>query len=357
MCTSANKLIELIKSREEWLEKDKGGKKKKEEKTVKEEDPVKQSGVKGLSLLYIKLPYWKKLSLWHTVDPMHTFNNLATSILEILGGVIDTDDVRKDFEILNVRKDLWMKGEKKPDAPYVFTLLEWVEFCNHLKEIRVPTGFCSTLGSHIATDGSKKLINMKSHDNLIILRDILPSLVRGKLGKGPRQAIINVSSLVKKLSTKLLDPSKFEALAIEVAKTIAYLEFQFPPAAISGIMLHLLYHIVEEIAMAGNIQNRSMFPAERHYMTLKGFVLNRAHPKGSSAKGYVLHEAMEIWKYQNQQGDTTLSKLIGVEDSKEIDFDGQGKKILLDQITLQQVMNFVLENTPELQVWKETEVQ
>ncbi|CAM6083416.1 unnamed protein product [Calypogeia fissa] len=75
--------------------------------------------------------------------------------------------------------------------------------------------------------------------------------------------------------------------------------------------------------MAGNIQNRSIFPAERHYMTLKGFVLNRACPEGSIAEGYVLHEAMEIWKYQNQQGDTTLSKLIGVEDSKEIDFDGQ----------------------------------
>ncbi|CAM6127600.1 unnamed protein product [Calypogeia fissa] len=79
---------------------------KKEGRKKRPPDPVLKSEVKNLSLLFKKLPYCDQLLIRHVVDPMHTFSNIATVILETLGGLTDTDNVRRDLEVLNIRKDL-----------------------------------------------------------------------------------------------------------------------------------------------------------------------------------------------------------------------------------------------------------
>ena len=48
-------------------------------------DPLNDSGVKRLCIFY-KLPYFKNISIRHTVDFMHTEKNIAFAIIETLFG-------------------------------------------------------------------------------------------------------------------------------------------------------------------------------------------------------------------------------------------------------------------------------
>jgi hypothetical protein len=52
-------------------------------------------------------------------------------------------------------------------------------------------------------------------------------------------------------------------------------------------MTHLLVHLVKEITILGPIFLHNMWPFERFMSVLKKYVLNRARPEGSIAKGYV----------------------------------------------------------------------
>jgi hypothetical protein len=59
-------------------------------------------------------------------------------------------------------------------------------------------------------------------------------------------------------------------------------------------MTHLLVHLVKEITILGPVFLHNMWPFERFMLVLKKYVLNRARPKGSIAKGYVTEEGIEF---------------------------------------------------------------
>jgi hypothetical protein len=57
----------------------------------------------------------------------------------------------------------------------------------------------------------------------------------------------------------------------------------------------LLIHLVEELKLCGSIQTGWMYPIERYLKTLKGYVGNRAKPKGSMVKKYTIEEAVGFY--------------------------------------------------------------
>ena len=59
-------------------------------------DPCNESCVKQLCILY-KLPYFKDITIRHTVDFMHTEKNIAYAIIENLFGSFDTISSCEDF--------------------------------------------------------------------------------------------------------------------------------------------------------------------------------------------------------------------------------------------------------------------
>ena len=58
------------------------------------------------------------------------------------------------------------------------------------------------------------------------------------------------------------------------------------------IQVHLLVHIVDEVALASIVHARWMFFLKRFMKTLKGFVRQRARPKASMAEGWLAQESM-----------------------------------------------------------------
>ena len=78
-------------------------------------DPVNDSGVKILCIFY-KLPYFKNISIRHTVDFMHTKKNIAFSIIETIFSTYDTVSSHLDLQELKIRRNLWV--EKCGDGKY-----------------------------------------------------------------------------------------------------------------------------------------------------------------------------------------------------------------------------------------------
>jgi hypothetical protein len=90
---------------------------------------------------------------------------------------------------------------------------------------------------------------------------------------------------------KVFDPMTMEDLKQDVAMTLVLLEQEFHPS-VFHIMTHLIVHLVEELELCSPIHIQWMYPIEWYLKTLKGFVKNKARPKGNMAKCYALEEAL-----------------------------------------------------------------
>jgi hypothetical protein len=110
-------------------------------------------------------------------------------------------------------------------------------------------------------------------------------------------------------------------------------------------MMHLLVHLVEDIAILGPVFLHNMFPFERFMGVLKKYVHNHARPEGSISKGYGTEEVIEFCV--NFIPDI---KSIGVPESRH---DGRlhgkgtlGKKSMycMDGISFTQAHYIVLQN-------------
>jgi hypothetical protein len=71
------------------------------------------------------------------------------------------------------------------------------------------------------------------------------------------------------------------------------LEMQLPTSFFDS-QIHLISHLVEEVAIGGPISYRWMFPIERYLKTLKGFMKQNSQPEGSMGESYLVQEVMGI---------------------------------------------------------------
>lgn len=228
---------------------------------------------------------------------MHCEKNFAENLLKTICGVKEKDSVkvRRDMQREGIRQHLWMVKDPdnnsrmlKPKANYVLTPKEFDTFCTRLENLKVPTDYCSELGSHIR---NRKFGALKSHDYHILMQTLLPMALRGLMDQNTRMAIMRACRLFRRLCCKVWDPSQEESLREDVAITMCLMEMNFPPTFFD-IMSHLPVHLVLELFILGPTQVRWMYPIERTMMTLKNHVKNRARPEASIAHGYLLEETM-----------------------------------------------------------------
>ena len=95
------------------------------------------------------------------------------------------------------------------------------------------------------------------------------------------------------------------------------LEKIYPPTFFD-VMVHLAVHLSEAALLRGPVQYGWLYPLERRRGTFKGYVRNRARPKGSIAEAYISTEAL-----------TFCSKYIETTDplSKEVGEDNPGLNV------------------------------
>jgi len=96
---------------------------------------------------------------------------------------------------------------------------------------------------------------------------------------------MKVSRIFQQLYTKVVHPGRQQQLMEDVAKTLSTLKKEFLPAFFDN-MVHLTVHLVEELFICSPMHTKWMYPYERYFKGLKGFVHNLAKPEGSIAQDY-----------------------------------------------------------------------
>ena len=103
---------------------------------------------------------------------------------------------------------------------------------------------------------------MKSHDNHILMQQLLPIAIRGSLPKNVCSALIDLSCFFREICSKVLNVEDLEHLEKKIAVTLCQLEKIFPPSFFT-VMVHLVTHLATEAKIAGPVHYRWMYPIER----------------------------------------------------------------------------------------------
>lgn len=281
---------------------------------------------------------------------MHTEKNVAENILRTMFGEKDIAKVRLDLENRNIRRHLWLRrmgseGSRAymPDATYVLSKGDQDLFLRTLKALKLPTHYSSTLHSKISKG---KLSGLKSHDYHVLIQDIMPLCMRNIGDESLTKTMIRLCRIFKRICSKTVYVNDRETLFEECAETLCLLEKELPPVFFD-VMVHLTIHLVEELFICGPVHVRWMYPFERYFKTLKGFVRNQAKPEGCIAKGYQVEEACG---FVSEYLSRIPSSFRRVWDSEEDPVmhdtvpEGKGKIRDLDDLLWRQIHSFVLDN-------------
>ena len=295
----------------------------------------------------------QKLLVRHTLDAMHCEKNVCENLLRTLFGETDDARSREDMRARGIQRHLHLRLNPdgrtyfKPDAPYVLTKEERLQFLATLKEIKFPSGYASPLNQRIS-DG--KLKGLKTHDFHILLHQVIPLCLRDVGDPRVVVAIMRVIRLFQKICAKLVDVNEKEVLLEEVVKTVCSLEKELPPS-VFVIMMHLPIHLVQELYICGPVHTRWMYPFERYMKGLKGFVKNKARPEGSMAYGYLREESIGfINEYLSQYTPTTKRAWDDKEEPAMYDeiLEGGKKDRVMTTKFVKLIYGFVLLNTEHM---------
>ncbi|XP_073301900.1 uncharacterized protein [Primulina huaijiensis] len=271
-------------------------------KTV-DDNPELPFNWKKLSIFF-DLPYWKDNMVRHNLDFMHIEKNVCESIcgtlLNMEGKTKDNIKSRLDLQEIGIRPALHPieKGPSRvylPPACYSMGKNEKGTFCKVLKKIKVPDGYASNISRCVQMKPAK-LIGLKSHDNHILMQQLLPVALRRTLSKSVRTPLIRLSRYFRELCCKVISPTDVVRLRKDIAVILCQLEKIFPPSFFD-IMIHLTVHLATEVQLAGPVYYRWMYPIERYLGTLKSYVRNRSKPEGSIAEGYLAEECLTFCSF------------------------------------------------------------
>ena len=274
-------------------------------------------------------------------------------------GEKDNPTVRADMEARNIRPHLHLQqvgGNRgrvyMPDATYVLSTEDRAKVLRVLKSLRTPTHYVGALHNKISKG---KLSGLKSHDFHVLLQQILPLCFRKISNKGLARAVIRLSRVFQKICGKTINCDDEDELTVDCAETMCLLEKVFPPSFFD-ITTHLPNHIVEELFLCGPVHTRWMYPYERYYKTLKGFVRNLAKPEGSIAQGYEVEQALGfVTEYMAAYNITTRRVWDDKEEPTMVDeiLEGKGKPRELSEDLRNAMHQFVLDNAIQFEPYRQ----
>ena len=138
-------------------------------------------------------------------------------------------------------------------------------------------------------------------------------------------------------------------------KTVCMIERTFPTSILT-IQIHVLIHLVDEVAMAGVVNTRWMFYLERFMKILKGFVRQKARPKGSMAEGWLVQESC-VWiiEYLGRVDKAMPMLWSSKDDDRLVDEVRQGKglRFWLTEVTREKIQSYCIANAVLMEKWRD----
>ena len=301
----------------------------------------------------------QNLPVRHILDVMHCEKNISENFLKTTFGEKDTPAVRADMQARGIRPHLHLQqiGPNRdrlymPDAPYVLSVEDKAKVLRVLKSLRTPTHYVSSLYKKIVKG---KFSGLKSHDFHVLLQQILPLCFRKVSNKALAGTIIRVSRVFQKLCAKTVDMDDKPQLMADCAETMCMVEKEMPPSFFD-IMSHLPPHLVQELFICGPVHTRWMYPYERYFKTLKGYVRNLAKPEGCIAQGYQIEESLGfVTEYMKDYNLTTRRVWDNEEEPTMVDeiLEGKGKRKVLSNALRSSMHDFVLDNAAHIDVYRQ----
>ena len=279
--------------------------------------------------------------------------------MKTMFGEKDGPAIRADMEARNIRPHLHLQEDGAnrervfmPDATYVLSQEDRAKVLRVLKSLRTPTHYAGALHTKISKG---KLSGLKSHDFHVLLQQILPLCFRKIRNKDLARAVIRLSRVFQKICAKTINGEDKQELIGDCAETMCMLEKIFPPSFFD-ITAHLPNHLVEEVFLCGPVHTRWMYPYERYFKTLKGFVRNLAKPEGSIAQGYQVEQALGfLTEYMSAYNITTRRVWDDKEEPAMVDeiLEGKGKPRELSEEMRNAMHEFVLDNAVHLEPYRQ----
>ena len=289
---------------------------------------------------------------------MHCEKNIAENLLKTTFGEKDTPAVRADMQAHGIRPHLHLQhcgpnGDqlRMPHASYVLSPADKAKVLRVLQSLRTPTNYVSALHKKISKG---KLSGLKYHDFHVLLQQILPICYRKVSNKALARAIIRLSRVFRRLCGKMVDRNDKDQLTADATETMCMLEKEMPPSFFD-MMSHLPNHLVEELFLCGPVHTRWMYPYERYFKTLKGYVRNLAKPEGSIAQGYQTEEALGfITEYMSEYNVTSRKVWDDKEELTMVDeiLEGKGKVKQLTEAMRTAMHEFVLDNASHIEPYR-----
>ena len=138
-----------------------------------------------------------------------------------------------------------------PHACFDMTTREIDGFLQVLKDVRVPDGYASNISRHVNIE-DYLILGLKSHDNHILMQQLLTIALHGLLLASITRPLIKLSCFFREICSKMLKVFDIENLEKDIAVMLCELEKIFPPSFFM-VMVHLVIHLVTEAKLGGPI--------------------------------------------------------------------------------------------------------
>ncbi|XP_071704831.1 uncharacterized protein [Rutidosis leptorrhynchoides] len=192
---------------------------------------------------------------------------------------------RRDLKEMGIRPELHPEPLPNgnvylPPACFVLDKKEKEKFCKVLKRVKVPDGYAANISRCIQVQ-PPKILGLKSHDNHILMQQLLPLAIRNILPRDVRSVIMKLCWYYRQLCSKFLKTADLIRMEKDIVKILCDLERIFP-SSFFNVMIHLSVPLASEARLGGPVHYRWMYPIER------------SKPEGSIVEGYLAEECLSF---------------------------------------------------------------
>lgn len=201
---------------------------------------------------------------------MHVEKNICDNLLGTMFGIDgknkDTIKARLDLQDIGIISELHLQrmvnGKySMPRACFSMSHEERLQFCEFLKEVKLPDGYASHIGRCVnLTD--RKITGLKSHDCHVLLQRILPVGIRGMMVKDVTDVVSELGEFFEHLCQRTIEISDITKLQENIVTILCKLEMIFP-LTFFDVMVHLSVHLPWEALLGGLVAYHWMDPIER----------------------------------------------------------------------------------------------
>jgi hypothetical protein len=148
-----------------------------------------------------------------------------------------------------------------PIACFTMTKKEKTDFLQVLHDVRVPYGYSSNVSRCVKLKECT-VGGLKSHDNHIIMQQLMPIKLQGTLTDDVVRSLIKLCGFFRDICSKTLRVEDLDSLENQIPIILCKLERIFPSDFFTS-MVHVIIHLVRKCKLGGPVHHRWMYPIER----------------------------------------------------------------------------------------------